>query len=448
MQTPQCVSHYAWGGWCNVDGCNNYSRQATCEANASCDWQPVWGGGPLAGQRVQCGTCSCPGPLPPLPVSCTISLYPASASMEVGVSSPQPFVAAVTPVNSVVNRVDFSSSKTGVATVSPASDSTPAYETSATAVSPGTSTITATATLSDNKTNCSATSALTVTSPNAWWQVKDADVIAANSGANITSSIPSTATTPTFDLSGTGGYPGVPRYGGALALRKGVISSTKWNANSITDLRRKYDYNWFKARVPSDVSSTWTDMGAAQGCTPGPGPCLINGGGGYFNSGNAGPRGYNWFYYDGNKYGDLELSGPVNLTGTRKVVLLVEGADLDLKSQINVLDGNGFFMVIVGAGTKGAGDIRIDPGLYASIGPAIEAILYADGKIQTGTSGSGDNQLYIRGSVAAYGGVQLQRSMADNSKTPAELIEYAPDLMVLYPDVFKVKGTRWREVVP
>jgi hypothetical protein len=58
------------------------------------------------------------------------------------------------------------------------------------------------------------------------------------------------------------------------------------------------------------------------------------------------------------------------------------------------------------------------------------------------------NQLYVRGSVVGMGEVNLERVLTDNSTTPAEFFEYAPDQALLLPSVFTSKKTWWQEVSP
>ena len=48
---------------------------------------------------------------------------------------------------------------------------------------------------------------------------------------------------------------------------------------------------------------------------------------GDFNSGGSPAWGYVWYHLDGATLGDMTISGNVNLTGSRRVVLLVDGAD-------------------------------------------------------------------------------------------------------------------------
>ncbi len=285
----------------------------------------------------------------------------------------------------------------------------------------------------------------TTTNPSPWWQVKDADVV---TNGNLTSSIPSSCSlpgcNPIFDISGTGGYPGVPLYVGSYDFNAGAgtgnvsaypSGTVGWNANTQTSFKKVYDYSFFKNTIPSDVQASVVEI-----TTP-----SVNGG--FFNSGGTPARGYVWYHFNGATYGDLTINGNLNLVGTRKVVLLVEGANLNIVGKMNIQSsGQGFFMAVVGKDANGQkGNIAIDPTVSSPNSPAVEGIYFADGNVSTG---AGNNWLYVRGAVAAMGGITLQRNLTNNSNQPAEYFEYAPDLALLYPGVFKTRPIKWKEVAP
>ena len=371
------------------------------------------------------------------PPTCTVDLTPVNASFSVGTSID--FTASVVPTNGTVDKVNFSSSDTGVATVNPASDSVAIYQTEATGQSAGTLVITADVIMGGASRCTDDTSTLEVILPGPWWQVQDADII---TNGNLFSLIPATTCLlpgcdPAFGLEGPGGYPGVPSYGGSydfeMGSGTGTVSSTGWLANSTTTLNKVYDYSYFEGLVRPDVEINEIIEPEIQG--------------GYLIfQGNA-TRDYVWF----KKQGDLTITGTANLQD-RKVVLLVDG-DLYLGrppaqsgSKIWVRDGSGFFMAIV------SGDIIISP--KASIdplnpAPVFEGIFLAEGQVKTGTEGPElDEQLWIRGSVAAYGGVVLERDLTDNSLTPAEFFEYGPDLLFTFPRDLTSRRYKWKEIAP
>jgi hypothetical protein len=291
-------------------------------------------------------------------------------------------------------------------------------------------------------TRCSDTSTVDVSTAGPWWQVGDADVTA---GGDITSPIPTSCSlpvcNPVFNLQGTGGFPGVPLYAGATAdFQAGSGTGTvaeapySWLVNASYSASKIYDYSYFERQIPQDV--TFTEITSPT----------YNGGD--FNSGGSPARGYVWYHYDGATLGDMTISGNVNLTGSRRVVLLVDGADLNIIGRINVQSsGNGYFMVVVGKDANGLkGNITIDPTVSHPTSPAIEGVYLAEGEFRTG---AGTSQLHLRGAIAAYGGIVLERDLgADNDDTPAEYFEYAPDIIATFPQVFTSRRMRWKEVAP
>jgi len=165
--------------------------------------------------------------------------------------------------------------------------------------------------------------------------------------------------------------------------------------------------------------------------------------GGTFNSGGAPSRGYIWYHWDGATRGDLTIDGNVNLVGSRRVVLMVEGANLIIDGRIQLQSpGQGFFMAVVGKDGSGfKGDILVDPSV-----DIIEGIFLAESEFKTGLAST---QFNVRGSVAAYDGVVLERDLgASNSNTPAEVFTYAPDIIATFPNVFTQRRIRWKEVAP
>jgi hypothetical protein len=74
---------------------------------------------------------------------------------------------------------------------------------------------------------CGGSRACTVSNCSAWWQVKDGDV---TTNGDINISVPSSATVPYFDDKGSGGYPGIPAYGGSTGLTGANVSVNGWLA--------------------------------------------------------------------------------------------------------------------------------------------------------------------------------------------------------------------------
>lgn len=269
-----------------------------------------------------------------------------------------------------------------------------------------------------------------------WWQVKDADV--ASSG-DIISKAPSGVK---FNLDGPGGFPGVVSYTGTASLNFGGgtagFSTTNWLAETSTTSTKVYDSKYFANQIPADV--TFNSFGA-------------NGAyGNFFESGGTLSNGYYWYRYDGSLSGlDFMIASAMNL-GSRKVILIVDNANLYIGGNINLTKGSGFFMAIAGKNSAGEkGNIYVLPSVGGGVSPNLEGIYLADGTFYTGTGGVQlDPKLYVRGSVAAYGGVSMQRDLGGtaNATTPAEFFEYAPDQVMLFPSALGVRKMNWKEVAP
>lgn len=440
--------------WCRVGASGGLGICAfSCTPPCSCG---AWTNGACGGgscpsnQRLQTRSCTpsgcssqsrCVADAACATPSCTVDLTPAIATFAEG--SSQTFTANVTDIqNGTVASVDFSSTDTGIATVNPAQDTTSAYTTDVTGVVPGSVTIQADVIMGGSSV-CSDTSSVDIIPAGPWWQVIDADIF---SLGNLISEIPgacSGACSPIFDLDGLGGFPGLPIYTGSYDFSdgsgQGTASSTNWLAEATFNDTRTYNYSFFEKRIPSDATLNEITSPSI------PGTDITSGGTVY--------DGYYWYHYDGDTYGDLVITSDVTIAADRKVILFVESADLTIQGNISIqADGQGFLLVIVGENASGGkGNITID----SSVGgtgdgvPEIEGLFLADNSFSTGTTGAGDdNQLHIRGSVASYGGISLQRDLTDDSQTPAELIEYAPELMLLFPDSLGLERMRWEEVAP
>ena len=129
------------------------------------------------------------------------------------------------------------------------------------------------------------------------------------------------------------------------------------------------------------------------------------------------------------------------------MILLVDSADFYINAPINLTDGQGFFMVMVGKNSDGnKGNILIDPTVGGGASPNLEGIYEADAQFRTGLSAI---QLRVRGSVTGYDKVDLQRDLGiANSNTPAEFFEFAPDQIMLFPARLGVRKINWKEVAP
>jgi hypothetical protein len=262
--------------------------------------------------------------------------------------------------------------------------------------------------------SCSASSTiysfLTPLPNNPWWQVKDGDV---STNGSLGSDVPDGYV---FADTGIGGYPGVPLYNGRFNLTSTStkISATRWNVNTENFQPRAFNYTFFNNLIPEDM--VFNDISTIA------------------TGGTADENGYEWYKVSA----DLSVGG-IDF-GTRKVIVFIDGGNLNLEGSINVTDGQGFVGFFV------EGNITVDPLVANAVGPEIEGIYLSNGSFSTG---AGDSQLHLRGSVVSNGGgILLQRELTDNTTTPAEIFEFAPDQLVLFPNSLRFKQTKWVEVNP
>lgn len=244
-----------------------------------------------------------------------------------------------------------------------------------------------------------------------WWQVVGASIYsgATGGGNTVRSELPSSST-PLI----------APGAGGAIGALLRASGTVDTGAGSVSDLgystlaryRGKImNYEYFVAHM-GVLSSTPQLTNLDSEPTPGA-----------------------EFYY---KSGDsvVEGSGVWDVTPGESYVIFVNG-DLRIAKNMTVDDG-GFLAFIV------SGDITIDPSVTN-----IEGLYLMNGNFVTESSGSGDIQLDVAGSVVAWGGVSLGRDLDTTNLTePAEQFSYRPDLLVNMPEAMKVFALRWQEVVP
>jgi hypothetical protein len=275
-------------------------------------------------------------------------------------------------------------------------------------------------------TSAIATDTTTVNStpPEAWWQVIDADV---TTGGDMTVDLPSGED---FNLDGAGGFPGIPSYEGSTNLTNSNVSSEGWLVRTTSTTPKVYDYEALSDQIPANIKSTFNTINAGDNVSS-----ELRSGSASHDSDN-----YYWFMYDGAANGSQPLNLNATSLGGRKAILLVKDANLNITGNVTLDNGAGFFMVVVD------GNINVSTSVGGGSGPNLEGIYEADGAFNTGLD---DTSLYIRGSVVAYGGVNLQRDLiAGNISTPAELFEYGPDQILLYPNKLGVRRIEWKEVAP
>ncbi len=423
-----------WGECGSCGNCDNNPPGSGGHPSSECRLDPsnncVW--------DISCrGLPPPPTPTPPPLPTCTIDLNPNGVDVNTGATAD--IVASTTSTNGTVSQVAFQSSDTVVATVNPGTDTTSPFATQVTGVGLGSATITATATVtgpggtSTCNTGAATDSDITVTAPGAWWQAINADV----GGDILISLIPTTTCTgacvPNLILDGAGGYPGVASYTTSYDFAAGSSQGTASSKNWLTQspYRGKvYDYDYFARQIPADVTINELTSDTINAGT--------------LNSGGTPSRGYIWYRRTGN----LTINGNVNLVGSRKVVLLVDGGNLTINGRINLQSpGNGFFMAIVGRADNGLrGDIIVDGTVSHPNQPELQGVFVADGELKIF---AGSEQLHVKGMVVAWDRVVLRRDLgANNDDTPAHVFEYDPTLLFTFPREFFRNRLVWREVAP
>lgn len=244
-----------------------------------------------------------------------------------------------------------------------------------------------------------------------WWQSRDGDLTA--NGA-IASDIPSGSV---LSMNGLGGFPGLPSYGTTLNLYPSYtdrISTPTWNANTTSLYTRLFNYDFFENLISDEINlntSQATDSSLRS-------------------VGFTTTSGYEWFKTDS----DLSIDSDIDF-GNRRVVLFVDG-NLNINGRITLNDGSGFFTALV------SGDINIDPNVAGD--PSIEGIYLSNGAFSTG---AGSSQFNLRGAVATYTNINLERDIINNNSA-AEVFTYGPDQVMLFPENLRYRRTKWAEVNP
>ena len=344
-----------------------------------------------------------------VPVSCNISTI-GPATMDAGDSDTLTVndLGGAGYVN--INQAGLVSDNAAITITPPLTDTSSPYEFGLNAQNvPNPTNVTLTATGTDSTTglSCTATHLIRVSNRAAsWWQVVGSDVWA----QNIISYLPPSKV---FNADGPGSYPGVVVYGTSFNFDGGKVSSKDWIANSS-----------YLGTVPSNASLkakatgvTFSSIGSlATGVPPD-------------------SKGYEWY----EATGTTDLSNPGGFDfGSRKIILFVDGI-VNLQSNISLTDGLGFVMLVA------SGDITVNPSVTN-----LKGIYFTDTDFVDQTAGaSNDSRLTLRGSLVAKGSISLERTLNSSSAgQPAETIEYAPDQILFFPQVFRVKSSFWREAVP
>jgi hypothetical protein len=273
----------------------------------------------------------------------------------------------------------------------------------------------------DEGVSCiSDSSTIQVLSSDAWWQVKEGDVM---TNGNVLSEIP-TSCSPSlncdayFITNDSDNDPGIPVTGGNFSV--GSSSTKGWLVEGSRYLgTQPYNFSFFESKTDmiNSVNVNSSTMTQAS-----------------LSTGGILHEGYEYYFYDG-RQGDISLSGNITV-GDRKIILIVDDADVLVDGNISLNDGNGFFMLVSSKG------ISINETV-----DSIEGLYFTDGIFKTNSDNTGDEQLVIRGAVVADS-VKLTRSLTNNSIAASEVIEYAPDQYLLYPSSLAQPFLVWKEIQP
>jgi len=429
-ESGACNSAYAECSPCEGCQCGSWSNQACggggCASNKmqqtrNCDPNNC----ELESRCVDNATCS-------VPDSCTVSISPITTTITVGLD--KRFTATVANVVGDIDSVRFVSGNSGILNPDPTQDTIPTYRTRGEGVSVGSTTLTANVYMGGASTCSATTGAISVVGVNAWWQAKDYTLL--RSG-NIITDIPSTCVSgclPFLGLDGDGGFPGLAVYGNSIDTGSGNVSGLGWGVNTALSIRKTYDYDFFARQIPDSITFNEITSTTIEGTE--------------LSSGGVETDGYYWYHFDGS-LGDLTINDNVDL-GDRKVVLMVDGANLTITRRIFLNDGTGFFAAFVGRNSSGLkGDIIVDGDVSHPVQPELEGLFHADGDFFTGTLGvASDTQLHVNGMISSETNIVQERDLTDNSDTPAFFLEYAPELTLLMPKELMTKSYKWEEVAP
>lgn len=408
---------------------------------------------PIGTCNTDCSGCQ-PTPTPPPnpPPSCTIDLDSNNYQVFMGVRTLA--IANVTPTNGSVDKVRFEinpgqafvdvcDQETGGTCGDSLEDNTASYQAWLSGQGVTTSaTLKATGFVSGNGQNstCEDTANIEVINPQPWFQTIGGDAVAGS--GNIVSQIPAQCTlsplcTPNFILDNPQKHPGVPSAGGQTDFGSGNSSSRGWNAEDSSYLGESVDYEFFERKIPKEVLTN-PNFNFSQ--TPIGGDWLENNGVEYPPN-----SGYFWLrFWRPGFSSDLTIGTPVFLDN-RRLILFVEG-DLNIAATINGTRGTSGFYAIVNGNINIDSDVGEPAG--SNLDPDIEGVFYAEGAFSTGTRGpDSDEQLFVRGAVSA-GSFNLQRDLPINTFNPAEIFEFAPDLVIGWPPYLSGKNVVWREVAP
>lgn len=360
-----------------------------------------------------------------------------------------------TPPVGTITQVNFTSSNSAVVSICNSTtvpcpsgqgsynDSTATYNMNATAYTINASSLLRAGVVMSGLERCSSNLSVGTVNPSGWWQNKEGDLV---TNGDITSIIPGGCVVDascdesliTFD---TGDFPGLPQAGGRINVgpNGGFVSQGfDWNAEGVAYGGPTLSYNYFRNKLPASV------VPATVPNNPVTQADLTSGGTEY-------PTGSGNFFYQYTGALTIGNGGTIDF-GVRRVVVFVQGS-VTINSKILTQNGTGVFVLI------SSGNISVNPSVggpqefptckNSVCTPDLEGVYFTQGQFSTGNAGVGaDNQLHVRGSVAAWNSIVLERDLPNNTLTPAELFEYGIDQVMAMPSALKERNVLWKEIAP
>ncbi|OGM60528.1 hypothetical protein A2892_00710 [Candidatus Woesebacteria bacterium RIFCSPLOWO2_01_FULL_39_10b] len=366
---------------------------------------------------------------------CTFNLLPANTVIELMTTDQLWATNIDKPTNIAIDRVNFSSSNTSIASVNPGSDGSSPYRTDVygEGVSPPDATINASMVM-EGRPICDDSSQVSVINPPPWFQVENGDVL---SGGDVISQIAGGCplNSPPCDpylVKNTSGTPeeaaGIPSAGRGGNVSWGAgngPSRPGWVVEGSDYGGDTYTYQFLRDKIPTSVSLASLGPTVTESN-------LLSGGTEY-------PSGSGYYYYQYSNPSDLTLTdGDASLNiGSRKVVVFVQGGSVKIDKNINLTDGTGLLLLITD------GNITVDESVTE-----MEGLYFAQRDFLTTDVQGSDLTLLLRGSVVSQGTLVMDRDLPNNAITPAETFKFAPDLLMNFPASLGERHARFRELAP
>jgi hypothetical protein len=266
--------------------------------------------------------------------------------------------------------------------------------------------------------------------PNHWWQTAGGDIYA---DANITSTIPSTATnrflmgnwnysTNNFDAGLTQAH-GIAMAQTIGAFETGVTlaqSGSQWQITGNEHIYDggTYDYAWWVNHLIDETKYTYSG-----GALPNPGITRV------YNAPNA----------------SINMSGTI--ASGSKVIILHQGASNTITINGNITVNQGGFLLVISQG-----NIIINAGRKGSAAaPSVQGIFIADGYLRVGnnTDVGITDQFWGAGSFISWSDIELLRDIGGTTSVsnPSMIFIFRPDFIINAPDIVKtIYFPKWQQV--